>query len=171
MTAKLLLCCAFTMTGSGVLFAQAPASLHTAQADALDLHNTVRLLEQNALLALIGAVGLMAMVWLCSVINACKDLNKPQKNTPKPFTSLLILVAGLSVFCGSCSVAQQARVADIQAARAAEGGHCVCPAPFYNRNYYGNSGLNNRYPNYNYSNDTGRPFCRQCGQRIYDRNR
>jgi hypothetical protein len=160
MTAKLIFICAFTLTGSCILNAQAPASLHTAQAEALDIHNTIQLLEQNALLALIGAVGLMAMVWFCAVMNACKDLNKPQKNTPKTFASLLILVAGLSVFCGSCSVEQRAMATEYRAAQAAETRNCAMS------HHDANAPFSNGYPSNGFSNMRNPVFCKYCGKRI-----
>ena len=164
---------ALILVSQAPLFAQNPATtLRSAGLDDSTLGNLVSQLQQNALLALLGMVILMGLAWLFCIWNACAGLNSKPKNAPAPSLPLLLLVAaGLSVFGSSCSAAQQAQAADIQAARAAEGSHCVCHAPFDNRNYYRNSGLNNRYPSQDYSNDTGRPFCRQCGQRIYYRNR
>lgn len=160
MTSKLFFSVVLFLISAATLSAQAPASMHTARAEALDIHNTVQLLEQNALLALIGAIGLMAMVWLCSVMNACKDLNKPQKNTPKPFTSLLILVAGLSVFCGSCSVEQRAMATEYRAAQAAETRNCAMS------HHDANAPFNNGFSSNGFSNMRSPVYCKYCGKRI-----
>lgn len=144
---------------------------HTGANDST-LGHLVSQLTQNALTALLGMVALMGIAWMFCIWNACAQMKNKQKNagTPSLFV-LLCVAAGLSMFGSSCTAAQQAQAADIQAARAAERGYCVCPATFDNRNDDANSGMNNRFTHYNHSSDIGRPFCRQCGQRIYYRNR
>ena len=173
MTSKFLSTAILSFVGIATLPAQnLVTALHHAGAKDSTLDNLVDQLTQNAVTALLGMVVLMGIAWIFCIWNACAGLNRKQKNPPAPSLPLLLLVAaGLGIFGSSCTAAHRAQAADIQAARAAEGGHCVCHAPFDNRNYYGNAGLNNRYPSQNYSHDTGRPFCRQCGQRVYQRNR
>ena len=109
----------------------------------------------------------MGIAWLFCIWNACAELHKKQKNTPAPSLSILLcLAAGLSVFGSSCTATQQARAADIQAARASEAGYCVCHASYNNRQYAaGYAEMYNQYP-YHPSNGTGRPFCKHCGHRI-----
>ena len=148
---------------AATLSAQAPATLHASQAGMLDISNTISLLEQNALLALIGAIVLMGMAWVCYVFNACTQMNKPRAKAPGSFQALLILVVGLSVICGSCSVEQQAMAARYQEAHAAE--NRTCPSPHHYENYV-NTPLNNRSPYQGYSNFMGPAFCKYCGQRI-----
>ena len=55
------------LTGIHTLSAQALASLDVKQAE-LDLSNTVRLLEQNILLALSAGVAFLCVVFVCYVI-------------------------------------------------------------------------------------------------------
>ncbi len=173
MTPKFLSTAILSFVGIATLPAQnMVTALHHAGAKESTLDTLVGQLTQNAFMALLGMVVLMGVVWIFCIGNACAGLNKKQKNAPASTLFLCLCVAtGLSVFGSSCTAAQKAQAADIQAARAAEGGYCVCHAPLDNRHYYGNSGVNNRFSHDNDSNYTGRPFCRQCGQRIYQRNR
>ena len=147
------------------LSAQAPATLHASQAGLLDISETISLLEQNALLALIGAIVLMGMAWVCYVFSACTQMNKPRAKAPGAFPTLLILVVGLSIFCGSCSVEQQAMAARYQATQATE--NRTCSSPHHYENYV-NTPVNNRSPYQGYSNFMGPTFCKYCGQRISD---
>jgi len=103
MTAKYLFTSTFSIIGTSILSAQSAAALHTEQLGNLNTLNTLRQLEQNALWALIGAVVLMALLWICSVAKACAELNQPQKSPSRSSMMLLVLITGLSVFCGSCS--------------------------------------------------------------------
>lgn len=173
MTSKFLPTAILSFVSIATLPAQnlATAFRHAGMKDST-LDHLVNQLTQNAFAALLGMVLLMGIAWIFCVWNACAELNKKIKNAST--SSLLVLLCvtvGLSIFGSSCTAAQKAQAADIQAARAAEGGHCVCHAPLDNRYYYGNAGMNNRYPSQDHSNDTGRPFCRQCGRRVYARNR
>jgi len=172
MTTRLFFAATLSLFSTAALSAQTPTPLHVADADGSGVAGLVDLLVQNALMALLGMVVLMVIAWVFCTWKACAGLNKKPKNARVSSLFLgLGVAAGLSIFGSSCTAAQAAQAADIQAARAAEGGYCVCHAPFGNHNYYGNSGLNNRYPNYHHSNNPGRPFCKQCGRWIYDRNR
>jgi len=148
---------------AATLSAQAPATLHASQAGLLDISNTISLLEQNALLALIGAIVLMGMAWVCYVFNACAQMNKSRAKAPGSFQALLILVVGLSDFGSSCSVEQQAMAARYQATQAAE--NRTCPSPHHYENYL-STPLNNRSPYQGYANFQGPAFCKYCGQRI-----
>jgi len=166
MSSKLFFAALLSLTAAASLSAQAPAALNTAQMAELDIFNVVRLLEQNALLALIGAVLLMGIAWICYVFKACAQLNKPQENTRiRPFMTLLILVAGLSIFCSSCSVEQRAMAARYRASEAAENG--ACPSLHHYVNQV-NAPFNNRYPYSGDSNGQGPAFCKHCGQRIFN---
>lgn len=172
MTTKLFFAATLSLISSAGLSAQNPTHLHFVDKDSSGIAGLADILGQNALTVLLGMVVLMGVAWIFCIGNACAGLNKKQQNARVSSLFLCLCVAaGLSMCGSSCTAAQKAQAADIQAARAAEGPHSVCHAPLDNRNYCGNSGLNNRYFNYDYSNDTGRPFCRQCGQRIYYRNR
>lgn len=173
MTSKFLSTAILSFVGIATLPAQnLVTALHHAGAKDSTLDNLVGQLTQNAFMALLGMVVLMGIAWMFCIWNACARLNqKPKNANTSSLFVLLCVAAGLSMFGSSCTAAQQAQAANIQAARAAEGGYCVCHAPLDNRHYYGNSGLNNRFSHDNDSNYTGRPFCRQCGQRIYQRNR
>ncbi|MFN0035683.1 MAG: hypothetical protein ACKVUS_11495 [Saprospiraceae bacterium] len=172
MTTKLFFAVPLSLISSAALSAQTPTPLHFVDRDGSGIAGLVDILGQNALTVLLGMVVLMGVVWFFCICNACAGLNKKQKNAPVSSLFLYLCVAtGLSVCGSSCTTAQKAQAADIQAARAAEGGHCVYHAPLDNRHYYRNSGLNNRFSLDNYSNDNGRPFCRECGQRIHYRNR
>ena len=78
MSTKLFCAALLLLTTAASLSAQAPAALHTSQMAEVNTFNVVHLLEQNALLALIGAVVLMGIGWICYVFQACAQLNKPQ---------------------------------------------------------------------------------------------
>ncbi|MBC7776737.1 MAG: hypothetical protein H7246_14985, partial [Phycisphaerae bacterium] len=80
MAIKFLFTGTFSFVGASILSAQSTAVLHTKQLADVNTMNTIRQLEQNALLALIGAVVLMGLMWICSVWKACAGLNQPQKN-------------------------------------------------------------------------------------------
>ena len=165
MTAKLNFTSAFVFIGSSVLSAQTSVALHPEPMGAQGVFNTIHLLEQNALWVLIGAVVLMGVGWICSVLKACTQLNKSPKNSGRPSVILLFLITGLSVFCGSCSTAQRAMAARYRAASTAENRNC--PYPHHCINYV-NTPFNNRYPSNSYSNLQGPSFCKYCGQRILD---
>ena len=104
-----------------------------------DMASIVGQLEYNALLALLGAVVLMGIIWICHVSKACADLNRPQEDTHRPFMTLLILVAALSV-CGSCTAEQRAMATQYRAMEAAE--NRTCPL----QHHYENAPFNDRYP-------------------------
>jgi len=168
MTTKLFCAATLSFIGIATLSGQnLSMPLQHTGVNESNVGSLVSQLGQNALTVLLGMVVLMSLVGVFCIGNACVGLKKKPKNAPASSLLLCLCVAaGLSV-CGSgCTAAQKAQAAEIHAARAAEGGICVCHAPLDNHNYYGNSGLSSRY-----SNDIGRPFCRQCGQRIYYRNR
>lgn len=165
MSSRLFFSALLSLTAAVSLSAQAPAAMHTSQMMELDVFNVVRLLEQNALLALLSAVGLMGILWVCYVFNACTRLNKPQENTAgRPVMSLLVMVAGLSVFCGSCSVEQRAMAARYRTAEAAEMRPCPMNQHF---NDQANTAINSRYPYTGYTNWHGPAFCKYCGQRTF----
>ena len=140
------------------LSAQPTAALHNAGVGDSDVTGVIDLLEHNALMALFGFVVLMAIIFICHISKACAGLNRAQKNA----RNLIILVAGLSSFCGSCSVEQQARAAQYRAAEAAENRHCHSP---YQHGNYANIPFNNGY-----SKGRGSIYCKYCGQKIPDRN-
>lgn len=172
MTTKLFFTASLSLISATAASAQTPTPLHFVDRNGASVAGLVEVLGQNALSVLLGMVVLMGIAWIFCIWNGCAGLNPKSKNARSSSLSIwLCVAAGLSVFGSSCTAAQQAQAANIQAARSAERGYCVCHAPLDNRHYYGNSGVTNRCPNYNDSNDTGRPFCRQCGQRIYYRNR
>ena len=152
----------FTVIMYGVsmasLSAQATAPLHAAGIGDSDVAGVIDLLERNALMALFGFVVLMAIIFICHISKACAGLNRAQKNA----RNLIILVVGLSSFCGSCSVEQRAMAAQYRAAEAAEYRHC--PSPYQHGNY-ANISFNNGY-----SNGHGPTYCRYCGQKIAHRN-
>jgi hypothetical protein len=169
MTAKIFFASALAFIGTAPLCAQSRAPLQAANMDDADLSNVIGLLEQNALLALLSIVFLMGVAWFCGLWKACADLNKPQSSARPPSLLLLLaLAAGLGTVGSSCTAAQQARAADIRAARDAEGGICVCNIPYNNRSYNDYTGINKQY--FDQDLATGKPFCRHCGLRIYQRN-
>lgn len=141
--------------GMASLSAQATTSLHAAGMGDSDVTGVIDLLEHNALMALFGFVVLMAILFICHISKACAGLNRTQKNA----RNFIILVAGLSSFCGSCSVEQRAMAAQYRAAEAAE--YRNCPSPYQHGNY-ANIPFNNRNP----SSMHGSSFCRYCGKRI-----
>ncbi len=130
-----------------------------------EMTDIVGQLEYNGLLLLlVGAIVFMGLVWICYVVKECAQLNKPQKNGGKHFIALWMLVAGVSVFCGSCTVEQRARAAEYRAAQAAE--NRSCPSRYHHVNSE-NAALNNRYPYNGYSNWQAPAFCNYCGQRVF----
>ena len=77
MAAKVFFSCAFSFLGLCALSAQTTVVFTNDQSGALDTANIVGQLEQTALLALLGAVALMGIAWICSVVKACYGLKKP----------------------------------------------------------------------------------------------
>lgn len=150
----------YTASGTG-------QTLHTGGSEMADI---VGRLEYSGLLLLLSAIVLMGLVWICYVVKECAQLDKPQKNGRKHFIGLWVLVAGVSVFCGSCTVEQRATAAQYRAAEAAEMRNC--PSAHHYENHV-NSAVNNRYPyngyrNNGYSNGQGPAFCKYCGHRIFN---
>ena len=129
-----------------------------------DIANMVGQLEYNALLALLAAVVLMGVILICHVSKACADLNRPQENPRRRFTTLLILVAALSVFCGSCTAEQRAMATQYRDVAAAENGTCAMP---YHSEKHSNIPYTDGYPSYGYFNLDSPTFCKYCGQRIF----
>ena len=121
-----------------------------------DLACLVGQLEYNALLGLVGIVVLMGIIYIGHVSKACADLNRPQKNV----RNLLILVIGLSSFCSSCSVEQQAMAAQY---RTAENRSCQI-----NHHYSSQTGpvFNTRYSTNGYSKWYGPSFCKNVEQKL-----
>lgn len=126
-----------------------------------EMTNIVDQLEHNALLALLGVVVLLVILYICLVLKACTGLNLIQKNTH----NLLLLVLGLSSFCSSCSVEQQAMAAQYRASEAAKHRNYESTCQHGN---YSNIPFINRYPSIGYSNWPSPSFCRYCGQRVFN---
>ena len=115
------------------------------------------------MLALIAAVVLIAVGWICYVYKACAGLNKAQGNSRKPFLSFLVIAVGLSTLCSSCSAEQQALAARNQAMEETRS----CPMNQHQSNQAYNA-YKNRYPTNSYSNWQGPAFCRYCGKKLPD---
>ncbi len=161
MTAKFLFTSTFSLIGISLLSAQTSAALHTEQLLDLNTMDTLHQLEQNALLALIGAVVLMALLWICSVAKACTELNQPQKSPGRSSMMLLILITGLSVFCGSCSAGRWEQAARYRMAMKSEFRDSPCA---HQSMHPMNIPANNPYPSNGYSNGLGPSVCGVCGQ-------
>jgi len=131
-----------------------------------DMSHIVGQLEQSALLALCGFVVLMIIIYICHVSKACVDLNRPRGNTSRSLLSLLILAAGLSAFCSSCSVEQQVMATQYLDAVAAE--NRACPMNQYHGNQ-ADPAFNNLYPYNGYSTSYSPSFCKYCGKRVFNK--
>lgn len=171
MTVKHLSAASFLWVGATTLSAQSSTLMfQKAGVNETNLGNLVGQLSQNALVVLVGMVLLMGIIWLFCICKACATLNKRTKNAHTLSLSIVLCVAtNLSMLGSSCTATQRARVTDIQAALTADGNYCACPASPDNRQQYGYAGMYNQYPRH--ASYNGKPFCRRCGQRIYDRNR
>lgn len=142
----------YTTAGPG----QAP---HMGGSDVADI---VGQLQYNALLALLGAVVLMGIIFICHISKACADLNRPQEDTRRPFMTLLILVAALSVFCGSCTVEQRTMATQYRNAAA---GNRTCTMPYHTEKHT-TVPYTDSYPSYGYFDLDSPAFCKYCGQKI-----
>ncbi|MCC6412056.1 MAG: hypothetical protein IT270_10380, partial [Saprospiraceae bacterium] len=111
MTARAFFAATFSLISFAALSAQTPTPLHAANFDGSGVTGLVDLIVQNAVLVLLGAVVLMCLVWICGVCKACTTCDKPQANAGRSFLNLLVLVAGITTFCSSCSVEQQMMMA------------------------------------------------------------
>ena len=170
MTTKIIFAATFYFTGAAALSAQALLPYRNANIVNSSIGDLIHQLQQNALSILLAVVALMGLVWLLYICNACVRMNKKQKSTStSSLLILFLLAAGMNVCSSSCTVVQQAQAADIFAAQAAKGGYCICEAPFNNRPNYGYTGTYNQYPYNNPSIGSGKPFCRQCGLRVYNK--
>jgi hypothetical protein len=163
MTAKYYITGINTFIGSNILSAQSTAVLHSEQWRDFDLSLLVGKLEQSALMMLIGSVAFGSLIWICSILKTCVKLNKPTNNLRKPSLMLLILITGLSTFCGSCSVEQRAMAASYRKVEAAE--HRTCPLPHHYQEQV-NAPYLNHNPYTGYNNLYGPSFCKYCGRRI-----
>lgn len=173
MASKLVTAAVLTLMGINTITAQAPVSaFHHAGKDDSNLNGLVGQLGQNALLVLLGVVALMGLAWLFCIWNSCVGLNKKQKSTGIPSLQLLLLLAaGITVFSSSCTTLQWSRAADMYPAQPTEGGYCLCHTGYNNRFNYGYAGTYKQYTYNLTSADSGRPFCQQCGRRMYAGNR
>lgn len=101
---SLTICC---IALTNLLPAQALASLDSVKQAELDLSNTVRLLEQNILLALTVGVALLGIVWVVYVCNAHIQSKRLQQNDRNPLFTFALLIVGMGMFCSSCGIAQE----------------------------------------------------------------
>lgn len=163
MARKILLSSVLVFVGSGALTAQTAAALYVEPHKAMDMEHTIRQLEQNALIALIAGVLLMGAGWMVSVWKACTQLNQSTGSAKKQASALLILITGLSIFCGSCTAAQRARVEQYRIAQEAE--RRACPLRYHYQNTSSIPFFNHN-PNTSYTKLAGPTFCRYCGRRI-----
>lgn len=171
MAAKILSITVLVLTGFNTLAAQAPgAALHHAGENSDHITTLVRQLGQNSLLLLLGVVVLVGLVWLIYICNACTGISRKQKSALLMWFSV---VAGMSVFSSSCTMMQQVRTAESQTKQTTTDSYCTCHAPLNNRPFNGNPGMYNPYAYNQYpynipSIGTGKPFCGQCGKRMYN---
>jgi hypothetical protein len=126
-------------------------------------------LGHNGLMILLGAVVLMGLIWICYISKACADLGKQPKSNYRSSVFLLLPVIGLCASLESCSPAQLARAAQYKNAADAENRYCVCPARHQGLNQGYNIAGNFSLP-VGYSGSFSQPFCKHCGQRIFERN-
>jgi len=169
-----ILSAALALMSFNTLAAQTPVtSLHLTGENDANINSLAGQLGENALLVLFGVIVLIGIVWLLYIWNACAGINRNQKTTG--VSSLLILfslAAGMNMFSSSCTVVQQIRTAETQTMQTTENNYCTCHAPLNHRPYNGNAGMYNPYPYNQYPYNTpsiksGKPFCGQCGKRIY----
>lgn len=165
MTASAFFATTFSLICTSTLSAQAPSQLHVANMDSSGVTGLVDLVVQNAILVLLGAVVLMVMVWVCCVWKACATCDKPRTYTNRSFLNLLVLVAGITTFCSSCSVEQQMLMAQypVVDAPVAKPG---CPYSNHHE-FTANQAFNNRYPSYGSPNANMPSVCRHCGQKVH----
>jgi hypothetical protein len=158
MAAKFFFTCAGSFIGTQVISAQSSVVLYSERWSGPDVAGSVRQLEINALYVFIGAVVLMGLAWIFSVVKACLSLSKPVKTLPK---SLLILVIGLSFLGESCSVVQRATAKDYALAEKAESRNC--------RHYMAqepSASFSQQNPYMGYSQVFGPGLCKFCGRKI-----
>lgn len=129
------------------------------QANNADVTGLVGQLQHNALLSLLGAVALMAFVYIWHVSKACADLRSLPRNKNNSFIMIVVLALGTSAFCSSCSVEQE-----MMAARYREMTEStVCPMGRHHEDP-ANAAFNNRYPYNGYSRGNNPTHCKYCGQ-------
>lgn len=146
---------------SSILSAQSTLAFQQEHLEDSYIRTTVRHLEQNALWVLVAAVTLIGMIWTCSVLRACADLNKPKKISRNPYLTLLALVTGVSIFCSSCTIRQPTVALRYRILE--EAGHRIQPCQHEYRHPM-NLPFNNRYASNGYSNLHGPALCKYCGQ-------
>lgn len=142
-------------------FAQSPASFANTQQVMADASHTISLLEQNALVVMVGVLVLLGIAWLGYVFSACAELNEKKQPTHRNALGMLLLMVGLSAFCSSCGAEQQIRAIEITETQ--KGEHSSVR---HNHSQYFNTSLNGAYFNNGYANWRDTPHCRQCGQRV-----
>lgn len=148
------------LTGLPALSAQSMASLYNVKQAELEISNTVRLLEQNVLLALTAGVVLLGIVLVFYVFKESTQSNVSRQNSHNHFLTIIVLVVGMGMFCSSCGVAQemQASPSDLTQAHIQSGcpHHLASQEPVAFANIYRTIG----YPAQRIST------CKFCGQRI-----
>jgi Na+/alanine symporter len=161
---SILSCC---LTGATTLSAQSAVTTLRTATGTTDraLYNIIDQVEQNALLVLISLVAIISILWLGYILKTCVDLSKKRSSNPLSTLFLLLLLGvGLSLSGSSCTATQQARVADIKAAQAAERSTCLLPN--HDRSW-GNHPSGNRQPAGGYTNWNNAYTCKYCGQRVF----
>lgn len=173
MSTKHLSATFFYFTGIATLSAQAPTTaLRQAGFNDSALTQLIHQIEQNAVMALLGLTLLTGVLCFACMCKSCGDLGKKKNNTRISSMSVLLIAAlGLGISGTGCTAAQKAQAANIRAAQVAEGRYCVCHAPQHNGFYNGVAGINNQYSCQNQSASQGKPFCKYCGQRVYNGHR
>ncbi|AEE52254.1 hypothetical protein [Haliscomenobacter hydrossis] len=104
---NILIVTALLLSTPVLLSAQATASFGNVKQAQMDLSTTVRLLEQNILLALTAGVIFLGVIFVCYVIKENANSNRVQQAKRNHFLSLIVLVVGTGIFCSSCGVAQE----------------------------------------------------------------
>lgn len=133
------------------------------------LNGVIEQLGYNGLMILLGAVVFMGLIWISYISKECSHLGDISKSARKPSVFLLLPLIGLCASLESCSTAQLAQAAKYHNATAQENRFCVCPAQHNGVNRGYNAAGNFSLP-IGYSGSFSQPFCKHCGQRIFDHN-
>lgn len=158
---NILIVAALFLNTPVLLSAQALASFGNVKQAEMDLSNTVRLLEQNILLALSVGVLLLGILWVAYMFKEytqSKRINQTKRNN---FLSLLLLIAGMSAFCSSCGLPQQMQVLPLNTAQEYVQQGC----PHHHSSYQEPFAFTNVYRTIGYPT-LRTTICKFCGQRM-----
>lgn len=152
---------ALFLSTTTLLSAQSMASFGNVKQAEMSLSNTVRLLEQNILLALSIGVLLLSILWVVYMFKEYAQSSRIPQGKRNNFLGLLLLIMGMSAFCSSCGFTQQMQVLPLDTTQEYIQQGC----PHHHSSYQEPFAFTNVYRTIGYPT-LRTTACKFCGKRI-----